>query len=365
MSEAAIISPEAREKRSLRETLGAARGRIALGGGVAALVAVAVSFMIGNPDPGHAETGIQIKAREVAQLKALDTGEQAEIIDEGITAQQQNALIPESGLPVEAMGGFAAIDAGSASYSTALKCLTQAIYYEAANEPLQGKRGVAQVVLNRLRHPAYPNTVCGVVYEGVNRPVCQFSFTCDGSLLRRPMAAQWNQSRAVAAAALAGAVEPSVGSATHYHADYVLPRWAYTLSKIEKIGAHIFYRFPGSAGSTRAFTRRWAGREGIPAFDESRLRTLLAAQIEPEAPVFTPGTTVVPDVKDRHAPQDVGGRLDTTKTWRLSIPDPTRASGSYDATRAGQGEAIVEEPAKIAPVTTTAVAPKQEAKEAS
>src|SRR3546814_6638838 len=146
------------------------------------------------------------------------------------------------------MDRFAVISTSSPQYASAHRCLTQAIYYESANEPLKGKRAVAQVVLNRLRHPAYPNSVCGVVYEGVNDPVCQFSFTCDGSLLRQPMARQWNESRRVAAEALAGTVEPSVGSATHYHADYVLPRWAYTLAKIEKIGVHVFYRFPGRAG---------------------------------------------------------------------------------------------------------------------
>src|SRR3546814_8987348 len=93
------------------------------------------------------------------------------------------------------MDRFAVISTSSPQYASAHRCLTQAIYYEAANEPLKGKRAVAQVVLNRLRHPAYPNSVCGVVYEGVNDPVCQFSFTCDGSLLRQPMARQWNESR--------------------------------------------------------------------------------------------------------------------------------------------------------------------------
>src|SRR5207253_7963289 len=115
---------------------------------------------------------------------------------------------------------------------TALRCLTQAIYYEAANEPETGKRAVAQVVINRMRHPAYPKSVCGVVYEGANAAVCQFSFTCDGALLRAPAQRQWAESRAVAEAALAGNVLPEVGSATNYHADYVLPRWAFTLGKI-------------------------------------------------------------------------------------------------------------------------------------
>lgn len=324
---------------------GRAHHRLALGGGFVAALVLALSFSFGSSDPSLAETGIAMKAREVAQLKSLDTGEQAEILIEGESAEERNELIPVSGLPREEMGGFAAIQLKSAQYGTALKCLTQAVYYEAANEPTQGKRAVAQVVLNRLKHPAYPNSVCGVVYEGVNRPVCQFSFTCDGSLLRKPMARQWAESQAVAKAALAGSVEKTVGSATHYHADYVLPRWAFTLGKIDKIGAHIFYRFPGSAGSQRAFSRRWSGSEYIPQLSDARLHAMLAANMEPVLPEYTPGTTVVPHVTDRHAPADVGGRLDTTKTWRLSIPDPVAASGSYQSAREQQGEAVAEQPA--------------------
>lgn len=311
--------------------------RYALGGSAGSAALVGLAFVIGNPDPSRAETGIAVQSREVAKLKTLATGEQAETIVEGETAQERNALIPTSGTPLSQMGGFDAIRQGTGSHQTALKCLTQAIYYEAANETARGKRAVAQVVLNRLRHPAYPSSVCGVVYEGVNKPVCQFSFTCDGSLARTPLVNQWGESRKVAEAALAGAVEASVGSATHYHADYVLPRWAYTLEKIEKVGVHIFYRFPGEAGQPRAFTRRWAGREAIPSIDRKRW---LSASIEPD---YTPGTTVVPDVTDRHSPADVGGRIDTTKTWRLSIPDPVNDGGSFKASLAAQGEADSEE----------------------
>src|SRR6476660_5886742 len=69
-----------------------------------------------------------------------------------------------------------------ATFDRSLQCLTQAIYYEARNQSDDGERAVAQVVLNRVRHPAFPNTVCGVVYQGAVRPGggCQFTFTCDG-----------------------------------------------------------------------------------------------------------------------------------------------------------------------------------------
>jgi hypothetical protein len=225
----------------------------------------------------------------------------------------------------------------SLAYRDAMTCLTQAIYYEAANEPEEGKRAVAQVVLNRVRHPAYPASVCGVVYEGWNEPVCQFSFVCDGALLRAPMDSQWRQSLRVAGAALAGYVEKSVGTATHYHADYVLPRWAYTLGKVRQIGRHLFYRFPGRGGETASFTTRWSGHESIPRID------LIGIEFETadlSSDVFSAGyaTAATIDPTDRRAENDVGGRLDATKSWRPAIPDPVSASASYYASRSVQGE---------------------------
>lgn len=327
-----------------RDSGGATRGRLALAVGVLSFVAVSLALVIGSPDPTRAESGIAMRSSEVARLKSLDQGAQAELLIEGASAQERNALIPTADLPLGRVTGFSAIPRASAQYRSALTCLTQAIYYEAANEPEQGKRAVAQVVLNRLRHPAYPNSVCGVVYEGVYRPVCQFSFTCDGALLRAPMARQWGESKRVAEAMLAGSIEPSVGTATHYHADYVVPRWAFTLAKITKIGTHIFYRFPGRPGSPAAFGTRWNGYEAVPALDYDRLRGLLEEELAPFEPELTPGLTVVPHVTDRHAPADVGGRIDTTKTWRLSIPDPVASPGAYAASRAQQGEAGAANP---------------------
>jgi hypothetical protein len=129
----------------------------------------------------------------------------------------------------------------------ALQCLTSAVYYEAATEPDAGKRGVAQVVINRWANRAFPKTICGVVHQGAPAPGCQFSFMCDGSLARKPSLEAWRDAEAIARAALNGYVEPSVGAATHYHADYVVPVWAGTMLKLTKLGRHIFYRWPGAA----------------------------------------------------------------------------------------------------------------------
>ncbi len=152
---------------------------------------------------------------------------------------------------------------GSATDQTrALQCLTMAIYYEAGLEPDAGQRAVAQVILNRVRHPTYPNSVCGVVFQGSERRTgCQFTFTCDGSLRRTPSAFHWNRARKVAVDALAGRANAMVGTATHYHATYVYPYWAPSLRFLGTIGAHRFYSWKGSAGSAAAFRTSYAGGE--------------------------------------------------------------------------------------------------------
>ncbi len=147
----------------------------------------------------------------------------------------------------------------------ALQCLTAAIYYEAASEPDAGQRAVAQVVLNRVAHPAWPNTVCGVVYQGSERPSCQFSFACDGSMARKPMAAFWDRARRVASDALAGYVYAPAGLATHYHTTAVHPYWAPSLTFLGTIGAHRFYRWAGNAGKPAAFTALYSGGEPLAA----------------------------------------------------------------------------------------------------
>lgn len=139
-------------------------------------------------------------------------------------------------------------------HERALTCLAQAVYYEAASEPDAGQRAVAQVVLNRVAHPAFPKTVCGVVYQGSDRPTgCQFTFTCDGALARIPNRLFWERAQNVARAALAGYVYAPVGLATHYHTIAVHPYWADSLAFLGTIGAHRFYRLGGPAGASAAF----------------------------------------------------------------------------------------------------------------
>jgi len=176
-------------------------------------------------------------------------------------AVKLNAEIPVTGGPNPAALAFA-FKGNSAARGQALTCLASAVYYEAGNQDEDGERAVAQVVLNRVRHPAFPSSVCGVVYQGSTRPTgCQFTFTCDGSLTRAPDAEGWRRAYKVAEDALSGFVYGPVGWSTHYHADYVMPTWASSMAKNAIVGAHIFYRWGGNWGQPAVFTQAYAGHE--------------------------------------------------------------------------------------------------------
>ena len=173
-------------------------------------------------------------------------------------AKNANDSLPFSTRPLEVASGVNLLSAAydELSQRSSLDCMTAAIFYEAGYESDRGKRAVAQVILNRVRHPAFPDSVCAVVYQGSERRTgCQFTFTCDGSLARQPPRGPWEAARVIARAALSGMVEPTVGMATHYHADYVMPYWAPSLDKITQVGTHLFYTWKGGWGRRAAFNR--------------------------------------------------------------------------------------------------------------
>jgi spore germination cell wall hydrolase CwlJ-like protein len=225
-------------------------------------------------------------------------------------AQRINALKPAHPEALRPVAPFV-LPATGAERDRALQCLAQAVYYEAGAEPLDGRRAVAQTVINRLRHPGYPKSVCGVVFEGAARTAgCQFSFTCDGSMDRPLISWMWEQAQEVASMALSGYVYAPIGTATHYHADYALPYWAPTLLKLGQVGAHIFYRWTGPAGEPRAFNRRYAGgelsvsAEVLNAVDE-RIQGAaagLAAAPVPQRMAGVEGLVSVVAVPDAEAP---------------------------------------------------------------
>jgi spore germination cell wall hydrolase CwlJ-like protein len=150
-----------------------------------------------------------------------------------VTGEGQHPMSPAERLRLD--------DKGRAK---AVKCLTEAIYFEARGEPVRGQIAVAQVVMNRVFSGYYPGTVCGVVYQNANRHLaCQFTFACDGipDVVREPDA--WDRAKKIAAETIDGQLWlPEVGKATHYHAYWVHPSWVHEMTKMYKLGVHTFYR---------------------------------------------------------------------------------------------------------------------------
>jgi spore germination cell wall hydrolase CwlJ-like protein len=144
------------------------------------------------------------------------------------------------------------------------QCMSEAVYYEAGSESTSGQLAVAEVIANRVKDHRYPNSVCGVVYQGATRTTgCQFTFTCDGAMGRKPTGRRWDKARLVASQVMMGLNETRTGEATHYHATYVDPVWNSGLVRTQKIGAHIFYRFPRGAewaSAQRAMDQRRSQR---------------------------------------------------------------------------------------------------------
>lgn len=228
------------------------------------------------------------------------------------------------------------------THARAQECLAQAIWYEAASESEAGQRAVAQVVLNRVAHPAWPSSVCGVVYQGSERSTgCQFTFTCDGSLARRPSGASWARAQRIASEALSGSVYAPVGLATHYHTLWVNPYWAGSLDHIGSIGAHRFYRNRGAGGQAAAFSNAYAGLEPMV-----NGRTT-AAPITASAPVATaPGRPVIAYQLDPVPVRQQAARGGVARVDAAPLP-PSAPSEAYTGTgtvkaeyaRAGQWKA--------------------------
>ena len=307
-----------------------------------AMLAAVVGGTTLRVEQTHASSAtVIIPPATAASLIAATSGE--ELVHNraiGDQAKLINASMPFSSARVSASRPFDLSGSDPLDRRRALLCMTQAIYYEAGYEPIEGRRAVAQVVLNRMRHPAFPKSICGVVYQGSRQPVCQFSFVCDGSLYRRPELGAWKEAERIAAAAIDGFVEKSVGSATHYHADYVAPYWAPRLAKIAQLGAHIFYRWPGAWGSTAAFSGRYVGEP----YDPASLRPPLRQAVLTDGTLAEAEDPALAGPPIPRAENDVGGLLDTSKGWTLNIPMPTELGTASRAVASQQ--TLPAEPAK-------------------
>lgn len=299
-----------------------------------------------DPRP-HKDYWGRVQGWEVINLKDIPRiGDRDPDFDE---ARVINALRPQDPDVLEAAKPFV-LTGSSDARAKALNCLAQAVYYEAGFEPGEGQMAVAQTVINRMRHPGYPKSICGVIYEGAARTTgCQFSFACDGSLARVPVPALWANAQAVARRALNGFVFKPVGTATHYHADYVSPYWAPTLVKLRQFGQHIFYRWTGPSGMLRAFTGRYSGNETVSAeiLMAADPRTLEAAPPE----VLAAQNAIAPSVAVGAAAQMLGvSNLVLPDAKLVSVPDansPTGERVTVQGTVAGRRIPTAEEIARI------------------
>lgn len=252
------------------------------------------------------------------------TASRVQAVPDSRTLLHRMALSVPDDIPIKALTAGdtrAAFSTGAAPAFTAPRtaddaaraadCLTAAVYYEARSQSTDGQRAVAQVVLNRVRDRAFPNTVCGVVYQGSQRRTgCQFSFTCDGSMLRPREAGAWERARGVAEAALSGSVYAAVGAATSFHTTSILPWWASSLSRITTVGQHIFYRWQGGLERALTFRQAYAG-------------------FEPGAPTLAalPAATVVEGVAVHRGNETVAGvTVHRGKTAPISAPALVRVN---------------------------------------
>lgn len=228
-----------------------------------------------NPVDAHGVPGQAVRAdRELPPPPPLPLPPATDLLPvEADQARRINAQQPFVQAPNPAAAPFMFSGNGT-DRERALTCLTAAVYYEAGDDTI-GQSAVAQVILNRMRHPAFPKTICGVVFQGSERRTgCQFTFTCDGALARKPPAPAWLRARGAAGAALAGFVFAPVGYATHYHTDWVVPVWSASMDKLTNVHTHLFFRWPGYYGKPAAFTGRYSGGEIIDA----RIEPLMQAE---------------------------------------------------------------------------------------
>jgi spore germination cell wall hydrolase CwlJ-like protein len=234
--------------------------------------------------------------------------------------------------------------------SRELECLSEAVYYEARGETPSGQAAVAQVVLNRVRHPSFPKSICGVVFQGAyTHTGCQFSFACDGSMRHGREVGAWRRAQKVAARALSGAVMTEVGAATHFHTTGVAPGWGPRLLRVAQVGMHVFYRFGGRAGAPDAFSRapQPSTADDLPSATLVSLPTTPSAD-GAEVPVLriASALTVPPSTSQARSGELVAGGMGGP-AGPVSEPASAPAMHPTRTSSAAAGEAV-KSPAAVA-----------------
>ena len=195
------------------------------------------------PDSGPQVAAVDPKMASPA-LDAIDAAAGGQDVSMPLMASQQLAYA-RADAPVTVFDGVLRDKYGKKVSDKELNCMATAIYFEARGESERGQIAVGQVVLNRVAHRLYPGTICSVVFQNQHRRnACQFSFACDGIPERVSDRKAWDRAERIAKGVISGTLYlTDVGHATHYHATYVYPHWAPRMSKVTKIGLHVFYQF--------------------------------------------------------------------------------------------------------------------------
>ncbi len=225
--------------------------KIALGWSLA--LGVSLLAVLGLPKLANASAQLKEQARWQSRAQAFqDAGLDGEYSSSLVTqlvgnymdATISNPYMLDLRLTQDVVPSARDLIAQSKFAGRELQCLSEAVYYEARSEKSAGRKAVAEVVLNRVKNKHFPNTVCGVVYEGAERTTgCQFSFACDGSTAKLPYGKYWEKSQQTAIHMMVGASGPMTRRATHYHTVDVSPKWAPLLRQTRQYDSHVFYRF--------------------------------------------------------------------------------------------------------------------------
>lgn len=223
-------------------------GGLALGAAVGLVLGGAyVAGGMARAADSHAQAGLAARAAQLPAAQPTAASAQAAATAPVAAPASARALAVTRVTAVSAQPFHAAADS-----RRELDCLADAVYYEARGESLAGQAAIAQVVLNRVHHPAFPKSVCGVVFQGARTgDDCQFSFVCDGSMRRPKDGVAWARAERIAARALSGFVMPQVGQATHFHVAGVQPDWGPRLMRVAQVGLHVFYSFGGHGAAPR------------------------------------------------------------------------------------------------------------------
>ena len=225
--------------------------QILLGTGLA--VSVSLMAILGLPKLADASSTLKDQARWQTRAVAFQNTDittapsssmVALLADNQLDTTITNPYMLDFRTGMESVPSAQDMIANSKSMGREVQCLSEAVYYEARSETRSGQMAVAEVVLNRVKSKHFPNTICGVVYEGAERTTgCQFSFACDGSTSKLPYGRYWEKSQQTARHMFIGASAPMTRRATHYHTTEVSPKWAPLLRETRQYDTHVFYRF--------------------------------------------------------------------------------------------------------------------------